>query len=462
MSNVVTWIIKAVDQFSDTYDQMNKHIAESEKRIIKFNSQVNEIGKSARSAMLKVSAPILAFGGLGMKAWMDKKNQLDLMEQTIERMGDKAPLSFKQIMDAANQLELNTLYTSNDVINDVMHNMIRLGDIAPENLLSAQDAIVDFAAQTSMSLDAATSVFTRALQRPTTGVRFFEQRLGTLDPKIKTLINDLVEVGRVSEAQAILIDIAAQKTAGAAERARENQPFTVIGQAMERIAENFAKELSPGFTRFADMIGNLSFAFEALSPKTREFIGFSALMIAALPIVVFSLTKVITAFTGLYLMMKKIRVLLLAFSPFLLVAAAITAIGVALYKTYKQGGAFTEWVNNTIDHLKSLFGWIKDGLSLLDEFLQKASIFNSRGVTEGRSGLLSMGRSSVEDSVSTIDNILTSGRMSSETNANLKITVDDDNSIVKATQLESDGPMHMNVGQNMMGGFGGFGRQEAY
>lgn len=443
MSNVVTWIIKAVDQFSSTYSSMNKAIATGEQQISNFNKQLNKVNATAKSLALRVSTPLAGFGAFGIKEFLNEKKAFDSLIHTLDNLGAKAPLTFKQITDSANAIELKSVYQTDDIINDVTHRLIRLGTIAPENLLKAQGVIVDFAAKSGASLSNATSVFARALQDPAAGTRFFEQQLGKLDPRLKELMKNLVDSGQVAKAQAIILEIAAGKLGGAAEADMLNRPFLVMSEAIARVATEFGRELLPYFLEFVLMLKNLSYQFAALSPETKRFITWVGIVIALLPIAAIGIISMVFSIKALSVAM------LLLVSPIGIVIGSLALIAVGLIKAYQAGGPFTDFVNN------AAIGAANLALAVWEVVKAVGSLLTLKGLTNlkeqfstgfapnlqeklGQVSFLGMGNNS----------ILAPSAASAATAIDFNIKLDDPGQIVKSTNLKSEGAP-VNVGKNM-------------
>jgi nitrate reductase NapE component len=443
MSNVVTWIVKAVDQFSATYSKMNQAIETGEQKISSFNKRLNQVNDTAKSLALRVSTPIAAFGAFGIKEFLNEKKAFDSLIHTLDNLGAKAPLTFKQITDAANAIELKSIYQTDDIVNDVTHRLVRLGTVAPINLLKAQSTIVDFASKFNMGLEGATNVFSRALQDPVSGIRVFEQRLGKLDPKMKKFIESLVDSGQVAKAQAELLNYAASKVGGAAEADKLNHPFIIMTEAISRVATEFGRELLPGFQEFVIILKDLSYKFAALSPETKRFITWTAIVIALLPIAAIALVGLVVGIKALgvaFLFLK---------GPVGLTIIGLTLVGAWLVKVYKAGGPFTGFID------RATTGAINLAYAIGDVIKALGSLFTMQGranIGEQFSTGFAPNFKEKFQEISFLGgrgNILSpSTAAAGATAIDFNINVNDPNHIVKSTNLKSEGTP-VNVGKNM-------------
>lgn len=443
MANVVTYIIQALDQFSGTYNKMNSAIEKSERNITSLNSKIQKMGDTSKALALKVSAPIAAFATFGIKEFLNEKKALDSLRQTLDKLGASAPLTFDQISEAANKIELKSIYQADDVMSKVTGKLIRLGTIAPQHLLAATETITDFAAKTGMELDTATSVFAKAMQNPATGTRFFEQQLGAFDPKMKKFLKSLVESGKTAEAQGILLEIAGRKVKGAAELAKQSQPFTVMSESIKRVATEFGRSLFPSFSKFVGFLEQLSIKFSKLSPKTMDFIVITALIAAALPIVGLALAATAVAVLGLA---SAFKVLFLA-SPI----GWIAVLAGGIIYAYQQFDVFAAKIDRLIEKFKEWKKIATDVKNSVHGFFgvgPNANNWGTRG-TERHNATTEKIMGGV--SLSGIDKPLNNVFQNQDTNSTITINMNDPNNNIKSAELKSDGPTKMNVGKNMAG-----------
>ena len=443
MSTVVTYIIQALDQFSGTYNKMNATLATTDQKIADLNKRMSKTGEGFRSLAYRVSLPLAAFGTFGINEFLKEKKALDSFQDTLTKLGNKAPYTFDQFNKAAQAIETKSVFQADDVLGKVTNKLLLLGTIAPENLMKAQEAIVNFAAKFETDLPAATAMFARALQNPVQGTRFLEQRLGRLDPELKKLLKHLMDTGQSARAQGILLEIFGSKLAGAAEKAKENQPFTVMFEAVSRVATEIGRQLLPGLLIFVKFLENLSYKFAALSPQTKSFITWVGLTVAALPILGFALTKIAVAVGAITLAFKA----LLLSNP---LGWAIIAIG-AFTTMYNKSTSFKRVVHDILNLFKEIGDFLKNtniGV-LVNKLFGNQETVNAALPYQNIGGQASAISGNTLHRSAAYQNILNTPN--SQANVNMLLTIDDEKGIVKKQELKSDGPMTMNVGKNMMG-----------
>ena len=220
---------KKVKQTDKDIDSLGKSIGDASNKLSALPGPIGGIAGSlggitgaATVAAAAVAALTAVFVGLAVvfKASTDaaeewERNTLKT-NAILKATGFSAGLTAKQIKSLTDAIKVNTLATESSVIS-ASQKLLTFrsvqGDTFREGLRLAQDlAAVGFG-----SIESSATRLGRALEDPVNGLNAFTRVGVKFSPVQKEIIKNLVETGRLAEAQGIILDTLAGKVGGAGE-----------------------------------------------------------------------------------------------------------------------------------------------------------------------------------------------------------------------------------------------------
>jgi len=171
----------------------------------------------------------------------------------LKQMGQDGQVSASQVARWANEIEQSIGAAFDDkAITDATANLIRFGAVTPDNLREAMQVMTDLAAKTG-SVESASSLLGKALADPTKASGRLTRAGVILTKQQQKQIDTLVKAGKVTEAQAVLLDIIAEKTKGAAEATQGpyQRALSTLGDSLEDARKALAEGFMPLIERFA-------------------------------------------------------------------------------------------------------------------------------------------------------------------------------------------------------------------
>jgi len=174
MSFSVSYTFEAVDRFSGVANKLNQQITTTTEKINRLGNTMKmageKLGRFGRSMTLKATAPILLFGGLATKTFLDfeksmnmvgavtKSNakQLDQLKQAAIDMGAKTQYSARQVAQAEVFLGLAGKHTGE--IISVLPKVLQLAASAQLDMGSAANIVLNIMAGYNLKADQLTRV----------------------------------------------------------------------------------------------------------------------------------------------------------------------------------------------------------------------------------------------------------------------------------------------------------------
>lgn len=167
------------------------------------------------------------------------------VDGAIKTMGQTGKVTSVQVAAWANSIETNIGAAFDDkAIVSATATLIRFGSVTPKNLNKAMVVMTDLAAKTG-SVDSAATLLAKALADPTKAAGKLA-RSGVILTKVQQdNIKALVKAGKTEQAQAVLLDLLAKRTKGAA--AATQGPYKRALSVLADVSEDAKKALAEGF-----------------------------------------------------------------------------------------------------------------------------------------------------------------------------------------------------------------------
>jgi hypothetical protein len=239
---------------------------------------VAHIGATARAGLGAAAGNIAKIGAVAavglsaaIKTGIDDlaalENATTAVDGAIKQMGQAGQLTSAQVATWANDIEKNIGAAFDDkAITSATATLIRFGSVTPKNLQKAMTVMTDLAAKTG-DVDSAASLLAKALADPEHAAGRLARAGVVLTDVQKKQIKALVDAKKPEQAQAMLLDLIAEKTKGAA--AATQGPYQRALSVLKDVSEDARKALAEGFLPILERVS--AFLSKKLAdPKTLD------------------------------------------------------------------------------------------------------------------------------------------------------------------------------------------------
>lgn len=279
-----------------------------------------------------VTAPFVAFSALSLKSWDEQEKAIAQVEAGLKSVGDGVGYTSEQLQKMASDLQNNTLFGDEEILKDVTAQLLTFTNIANEQFARTQKAALDLATRLDGDLKSASIQLGKALNDPVANLSALSRSGIQFSEEQKKVIKSLVETNRLADAQTIILNELEKQYGGSAEAAANAGlgPFTQLKNIIGDLSEEMGAIIAEAILPLAEKLKGLATSFSNLSPATKKIIVVVAALAAALgPVLAglgFLMTTVVPGLIALFGALS---------APVLAVVAAVTAIGVVIYKNWE-------------------------------------------------------------------------------------------------------------------------------
>ena len=212
-----------------------------------LSAEVNKLGKSSAAASAQMKAGLsglqgiaanlkASFVGIGaglafreiIKATTDQEAAMAQIEARIKSTGGAAGVTSGQLSDLASELQ-NTTTFADDQINAMQATLLAFTNVTGQTFIRANSAILDLATALGQDLQTAALQVGKALNDPIEGATKLQRAGVKLTDSQVQLIKQLVETGRLAQAQDIILKQLETQFGGAAKAARDTFGGALMG-----------------------------------------------------------------------------------------------------------------------------------------------------------------------------------------------------------------------------------------
>ncbi len=332
----------------------------------KVTATANKITKSLvgiRDSVDSIQFNNLAFGlslgavAAGVKKLADMAAVQERAEvkvrQAIAATNGAAMLSFDELTKAASDLQNNTLFGDEQILNDATAQLLTFTNIAGENFKRTQQVALDLATMLGGNLQSTAIQLGKALNDPVrnlsslaqSGIQFTQQQIDA--------IKALTETNRLADAQTIILDELNRQYGGQAAAARASgigewqAGLNALGDAGEAIG----RSIVPALNEIGKLIAELSqFIIDNIDTimSWAKFLG----MVGGAILGVVSVIKVIAIATKAWAAMQVLLNLAMTANPIGLLIAGIGALIALVVSAWNSFEGFRKVIYMTWEIIK--------------------------------------------------------------------------------------------------------------
>jgi len=273
---------------------LNDTLSATQKRLNKFSRTT---GKLANSINQNITLPFVALGAVSLKNFDAQQKAIAKIETGLQSTGNAVGKTSKELQDLAAQLQSNSLYGDEDILENVTAPLLTFVKIQGDVFDEAQQNVLDYAAKLNIDLKSASIQVGKALNDPVKGINALSRAGVQFTEEQKDLIKSLVETGREADAQRIIMKELETQFGGTAKAVSMTGlgPVQQLKNQLGDLSESIGAILLPYVQQLAEKVTNLAKWFTGLSAETQnnivKFTGLAAAMGVGL--------KVLSSVTGL-------------------------------------------------------------------------------------------------------------------------------------------------------------------
>ena len=321
---------------------LNKALGDSQRRIKATTGNIQNLGKQMSIAF---TLPAALLGGTALKAYDVQAQAIAQVEAGLRSTGNTAGYTSEQLQKMASDLQSKTIFGDEAILKDATAQLLTFTNISGEQFARTQKAALDLATRLDGDLKGASIQLGKALNDPIANLSALSRSGIQFSTDQKTVIKSLTETGRLAEAQTLILDELEKQYGGSAEAAAAAGMGGIkqLQNSFGDLQEEFGKVISDMLPPLIDFGKEVLASFSNMSEGMKKGIVIITGVVAAVGPMLVILPHMVAGFAAVKLSitkgvipaMQRMMAFMVA-NPYLLVAAAVVALGVAMYKMHEN------------------------------------------------------------------------------------------------------------------------------
>jgi hypothetical protein len=331
--------------------KLDEELGKAQRRLKSFGKNTKALGKSLS---IGLTAPLAIMGATSVRAFQVQAKAIAQVEAGLKSTGSQAGFTSKQLQAMASDLQSKTLFGDETILKDATAQLLTFTNISGEQFARTQQAALDLATRLDGDLKGASIQLGKALNDPVANLSALSRSGIQFSDEQKAVIKSMAETGRLAEAQTIILDELNRQYGGSAEAAaKADGGFTQLANSFGDLQEAIGAQLIPILRPLVDWltqtVAKMQEAPDSFK-RTAVVIGLVAGAIGPLLVIIPSLISGVRALRGAMLLLN----MAMLTNPLFLAAAAIAAIGVAMYGLYSNASDAEDEVGKLRDELNGM------------------------------------------------------------------------------------------------------------
>lgn len=310
--------------------QFTEGLSAAQRTLRKAGQQLQSIGTGMAAVgtglTAAITAPLVGLGAMAVTEGSEMRDALGQVNAALTSMGDIGGRSLEQLKAQADTLAGSSLFEDDEILRSVTANMLTFGNIAGDAFDRAQQAAVNLSTRLGTDLQSSALMVGKALNDPVAGLAALRRVGIQFTEEQQSQIKAMQGVGDTAGAQAIMLAELERQFGGSAQAARDAaNPMERMRLSLAAMAGDIGTILLPFVDRIATAFSGLTERFGNLSPGMQQFVVVAGLVAAALGPLLIAAGALVASLGVLLPIIGTIG------APFLAVAAAVAAVGVAFW-----------------------------------------------------------------------------------------------------------------------------------
>lgn len=233
--------------------QLDNVLAASLGTLQGWGGKVLTIGKYV--AGFFVAKKLFDFGTGMLSDAMEAQDAMQLLENTVNNLGDKAAMTAKQVDEFSTGIERTTKFTG-EAATGVQTLFLRMGTLNSDAIKRATVASADLATVMGTDLKGAGDKLVKALKEPEMGINALRAAGIKFTDEEKAMVKALAEAGNEAAAQEIILSKLEGAIGGAAKEAGETASGKLerFKNILGDVGEQIGTAMLPAFTSIIDAL----------------------------------------------------------------------------------------------------------------------------------------------------------------------------------------------------------------
>jgi len=244
--------------------------------------------------------PVIAKAMEWVKAFAESDAATARLNAVLAATGGTAGVTAEQINKLATEMQRTTIYEDDAVKNAsallLVYDKVNK-NIFPETIKLAADMATIFGGDLSSNAQQ----LGKALQNPAENLSVLNRTTRAFDEETQKMIKTMVEAGRVTDAQNLILETLEKKVGGAAEAMGKSAAGGIAQMAnmIEDLKENLGEVVYTGFKPFIDVIKTVLDSFNSIEAGAGKTVAVFVAIGAALTLAFGPAGVIVTAVVGL-------------------------------------------------------------------------------------------------------------------------------------------------------------------
>jgi hypothetical protein len=331
--------------------KLDEELGKAQRKLKYFGKNTKALGKSLS---IGLTAPLAIMGATSVRAFQVQAKAIAQVEAGLKSTGSQAGFTSKQLQAMASDLQSKTLFGDETILKDATAQLLTFTNISGEQFARTQQAALDLATRLDGDLKGASIQLGKALNDPVANLSALSRSGIQFSDEQKAVIKSMAETGRLAEAQTLILDELNRQYGGSAEAAaKADGGFTQLANSFGDLQEAIGQQLIPILRPLVDWLTQTVAKMQEAPDSFKRaavVIGLVAGAIGPLLVVIPSLIGGVRALRGAMLLLNTAMLT----NPFFLAAAAIAAVGVAMYGLYSNASDAEDEVGKLRDELDGM------------------------------------------------------------------------------------------------------------
>ena len=331
--------------------KLDEELGKAQRKLKYFGKNTKALGKSLS---IGLTAPLAIMGATSVRAFQVQAKAIAQVEAGLKSTGSQAGFTSKQLQAMASDLQSKTLFGDETILKDATAQLLTFTNISGEQFARTQQAALDLATRLDGDLKGASIQLGKALNDPVANLSALSRSGIQFSDEQKAVIKSMAETGRLAEAQTLILDELNRQYGGSAEAAaKADGGFTQLANSFGDLQEAIGQQLIPILRPLVDWLTQTVAKMQEAPDSFKRaavVIGLVAGAIGPLLVIIPSLIGGVRALRGAMLLLNTAMLT----NPFFLAAAAIAAVGVAMYGLYSNASDAEDEVGKLRDELNGM------------------------------------------------------------------------------------------------------------
>ena len=274
--------------------ELDKALGNLGKRLRATSEDLTDVGKNLS---IGLTAPIVAFGALATKNFVDSAKALAQVDAAVKSTGGAAGRSVTQLEEMAGALQRMSLFDDDQILGQVTANLLTFTQVTGTEFDRAQVAILDMSTRLGTDLTSASVQVGKALNDPIKGVTALGRAGVQFTAQQKEQIEAMQKSGDIAGAQGIILKELETQFGGAAAAAARTDPYTQLANEIGNLSEDFGKIISEALIPLVQFVQRAADAIKGWSDGTKQFVLVAGGLLALLGPMLIVVGQLIGAYT---------------------------------------------------------------------------------------------------------------------------------------------------------------------